>query len=213
MNNNKIERKGLMFIFSGPSGGGKSSVIKRLLSEMDDIELSVSVTTRGMRKGEVDGKDYYFVTEDKFKEMEKNNEFYEYVDSDFGPKYGTPKGKVDSLLNGGKDVILDMDYPGVVQLRKLAADRVIAISFIPPSIKILRERLINRGTDSMDVVEKRMSMAEKRIKEAEFYDYVVVNDDLDKAVEEVKAIIISTRLEKRNLTGLNNFINKVVEDK
>ena len=106
-----------------------------------------------------------------------------------------------------------MDYPGVVQLRKLAGDRVRAISFIPPSIKILRERLEGRGTDSREVIEKRMSKAESRIKEAEFYDYVVINDDLDKAVYDVKCIIESARLEKRNLCGLGEFVQNVVDDK
>ena len=213
MNSKNIQRLGSMFIFSGPSGCGKSSVIKRVLKEVDDIELSVSVTTRGMREGEVDGKDYYFISEEKFRELVNSNELYEYVDSDFGPKYGTPKVKVDELLRDGKDVILDLDYPGVQQLRKLAGDKVKAVSFIPPSIKILRERLEGRGTDSVEVIEKRMSMAEKRIKEAQFYDYVVVNDDLDKAVAEVKAIIEATRLEKKNLSGLNEFIERVVEEK
>lgn len=213
MKDREIQRQGTMFIFSSPSGGGKSSVIKKILNEVKDIELSVSVTTRGMRVGEVDGKDYYFISEDRFKELVEGEALYEYVDSDFGPKYGTPKAKVDELLKNGKDVILDLDYPGVVQLRKLAGDRVKAISFVPPSIKVLRERLVNRGTDSMEVIEKRMSMAENRVREAQFYDYVVVNDDLDRAVSEVKAIIEATRLEKNNLCGLNDFIEKVVEDK
>ena len=213
MKDKEIQRRGTMFIFSSPSGGGKSSVIKKILNEVRDIELSVSVTTRGMRVGEVDGKDYYFISEDRFKELVDSKALYEYVDSDFGPKYGTPKAKVDELLKNGKDVILDLDYPGVQQLRELAKDRVKAISFVPPSIKVLRERLVNRGTDSAEVIEKRMKMAEKRIREAQFYDYVVVNDDLDRAVEQVKAIIEATRLEKNNLCGLNDFIEKVVEDK
>lgn len=208
-----IQKQGTMFIFSAPSGGGKSSVIKRLLKEIDDIELSVSVTTRDKREGEIDGKDYYFVSIDEFKKMIDDNALYEYVDSDFGPKYGTPKKKIDELLCAGKDVILDLDYPGVQQLRKLAGDRVKAISFIPPSVRILRERLVNRGTDAMEVIERRMSMAEKRIKECEFYDYVVVNDDIDEAVEQTKSIILAARLEKRNLCGLNDVVKAILEDK
>lgn len=210
--NDSIQRQGTMFIFSGPSGGGKSSVIKRLLSELEDIQLSVSVTTRGMREGEVDGKDYFFISEEKFKELVANDSLYEYVDSDFGPKYGTPKKPINDLLSTGKDVILDLDYPGVQQLRKLAGDRVKAISLIPPSLRVLKERLVNRGTDSQDVIERRMSMAEKRVKECEFYDYVIVNDDLDTAVEQAKAIILSARIEKANLCGLNDFVKKVIED-
>lgn len=210
---NEIKRQGLMFIFSGPSGGGKSSVIKRLLAEMNNLVLSVSVTTRAKREGEVEGKDYYFIDEAKFKELVKEKALYEYVDSDFGPKYGTPKGAVDKLLCEGKDVILDLDYPGVVQLRALAGERIKTISFVPPSLKILRERLINRGTDALEVIEKRMSQAEKRVKECVHYDYVVVNDDLDKAVEEVKAIILAARSERKALCGLDEFVNQVVEQK
>lgn len=213
MENKKITKQGSMFIFSGPSGCGKSSVIKKVLKEVDNIELSVSVTTRGIRDGEVDGVDYFFIDVEEFKALVKNNALYEYVDSDFGPKYGTPKARIDELLASGKDVILDLDYPGVIQLRELAGNRVKAISFIPPSVKILRERLENRATDAKDVIEKRMSMAEKRIKECVFYDYVVVNDSLDKAVEEVKSIILAARLERKNLVGLDDYIEEVLKDK
>lgn len=208
-----IQRQGTMFIFSAPSGGGKSSVIKKLLGELDNIQHSVSVTTRGMREGEVEGKDYYFINEEKFKALVKDNALYEYVDSDFGPKYGTPKAPVDELLCAGKDVILDLDFPGVQQLRKLAGNRVKAIALVPPSLKVLRERLVNRGTDAADVIERRMSMAEKRIKESEFYDYVIVNDDLDVAVAQAKAIILAARAERQNLCGLNDYIRQVLEDK
>ena len=213
MENKKIAKQGSMFIFSGPSGCGKSSVIKKILKEVDNIELSVSVTTRGIRDGEVDGVDYFFIDVEEFKTLVKNNALYEYVDSDFGPKYGTPKARIDELLASGKDVILDLDYPGVIQLRELAGNRVKAISFIPPSVRILRERLENRATDAKEVIEKRMSMAEKRIKECVFYDYVVVNDSLDKAVEEVKSIILAARLERKNLVGLDDYIEEVLKDK
>ena len=165
MNKNKeIQREGQLFIFSAPSGGGKSSVIKRLLQELDDIQLSVSVTTRPMREGETEGKDHEFSDEDNFQAFGKERALYEYVDSDFGPKYGTPREPVDKLLRQGKDVILDLDYPGVQQLRKLAGDRVKAIALLPPSLKILRERLEKRGTDAPEVIEKRMKMAAKRYK-------------------------------------------------
>ncbi len=209
----EIQRQGTMFIFSAPSGGGKSSVIKKLLKELDDIQLSVSVTTRGMREGEVDGKDYYFISEEKFKELVQDKALYEYVDSDFGPKYGTPKKPVDDLLCAGKDVILDLDYPGVQQVRKLAGNRVKAIALVPPSLRVLRERLINRGTDAADVIERRMNMAEKRVKECEFYDYVIVNDDLDAAVMQAKAVILAARAEKQNLCGLETYVRQVLEDK
>ena len=209
----KLKNRGTMFIISAPSGGGKSTVLKEAMKDIDNIEHSISVTTRAPRGQEVDGVDYYFVSEEKFREMVDTNQFYEYVDSDFGPKYGTPKQKVDELLKNGKDVVLDLDYPGVQQLRALAGDRVKAISLLPPSLKILKERLVNRGTDSDEVIEKRMSMAEKRVNEAKFYDYVIINDDLDRAVEQLKAIILSTRIENKNICNLDECVKNIVEDR
>lgn len=207
-----IRREGQLFIFSAPSGGGKSSVIKRLLQELDDIQLSVSVTTRPMREGETEGKDYYFIDEDKFKALVKEKALYEYVDSDFGPKYGTPREPVDKLLKQGKDVILDLDYPGVQQLRKLAGDRVKAIALLPPSLKILRERLEKRGTDAPEVIEKRMKMAAKRIRESAFYDYVIVNDDLEQAVEQAKSVIVAARAERDKMCRFDEFLNGISEE-
>ena len=206
------QRKGTMFIFSGPSGCGKSSIIKRVLAEVDDIKLSVSVTTRAMREGEQEGVDYYFIDEAKFKELVQNQALYEYVDSDFGPKYGTPKGAVNQWLDEGKDVILDLDYPGVQQLKACAADKIKTVSILPPSLKILRERLIKRQTDSMETIERRMSMAEKRIKESCFYDYIVVNDDLEIAVNEVKSIVLAARAESKNLGHWDEFVKQIVEN-
>lgn len=208
-----LKRQGTMFIFAAPSGGGKSSVIKKVLSALKDIQLSVSVTTRQPREGEVEGKDYYFISEEQFKKLIKNQMLYEYVDSDFGPKYGTPKEPVEKLLEQGKDVILDLDYPGVQSLKAIAGDRVKAIALLPPSMKVLRERLVNRGTDAPEVIERRMNMAEKRIRESMFYDYVIMNDDLDKAADEAIAIIKAARVERKNLCGLEETINQIVEDK
>lgn len=208
-----LKRQGTMFIFAAPSGGGKSSVIKKVLSALKDIQLSVSVTTRQPREGEVEGKDYYFISEEQFKKLIKNQMLYEYVDSDFGPKYGTPKEPVEKLLEQGKDVILDLDYSGVQSLKAIAGDRVKAIALLPPSMKVLRERLVNRGTDAPEVIERRMNMAEKRIRESMFYDYVIMNDDLDKAADEAIAIIKAARVERKNLCGLEETINQIVEDK
>ena len=202
-----IRREGQLFIFSAPSGGGKSSVIKGILQQLDNIQLSVSVTTRQKREGEKEGKDYYFVEEEQFKQLVKKGALYEYVDSDFGPKYGTPKAPVDKLLNEGKDVIMDLDYPGVKKLRELAGDKVKAIALLPPSLKILRERLEKRGTDTSEVIERRMQMAVKRIKEAAFYDYIIVNDDLNEAIKEATAIIVAARAEMKGMSGLNEFLN------
>lgn len=207
-----IRREGQLFIFSAPSGGGKSSVIKGVLQQLDNIQLSVSVTTRQKREGEKEGKDYYFVEEEQFRQLVKKGALYEYVDSDFGPKYGTPKAPVDKLLSEGKDVILDLDYPGVQQLRKLAGDRVKAIALLPPSLKILRERLEKRGTDAPEVIEKRMKMAAKRIRESAFYDYVIVNDDLEQAVEQAKSVIVAARVERDKMCRFDEFLNGISEE-
>lgn len=209
----EMKRLGSMFIFAAPSGGGKSSVIKKVLGHLDDIQLSVSVTTRQPRDGEVEGKDYYFISEEQFKKLIKDKQLYEYVDSDFGPKYGTPKAPVEELLKQGKDVILDLDYPGVQSLKAIAGDRVKAIALLPPSMRVLKERLVNRGTDADEVIERRMSTAEKRIRESQFYDYVIMNDDLDKAADEAISIIKATRVERKNICELEEFINQIVEDK
>lgn len=200
-----------MFIFSGPSGCGKSSIIKRLLTEIEGIRLSVSVTTRNMRAGEKEGVDYYFIDDKKFKELVQKQALYEYVDSDFGPKYGTPKDVVDQWLSEGIDVILDLDYPGVQQLQAKVKDKIKTISILPPSLKILRERLINRQTDSMETIERRMMMAEKRVKESAFYDYIVVNDDLDVAVDAAKSIIFAARAEQKNMSDWKAFVEQIVE--
>ena len=211
MVHHNCKRNGTMFIFSGPSGCGKSSIIKRLLTEIEGIRLSVSVTTRNMRAGEKEGVDYYFVDDKKFKELVQKQALYEYVDSDFGPKYGTPKDVVDQWLSEGIDVILDLDYPGVQQLQEKVKDKIKTISILPPSLKILRERLINRQTDSMETIERRMMMAEKRVKESAFYDYIVVNDDLDVAVDAAKSIIFAARAEQKNMSDWKAFVEQIVE--
>ena len=211
MVHHNCKRNGTMFIFSGPSGCGKSSIIKRLLTEIEGIRLSVSVTTRNMRAGEKEGVDYYFIDDKKFKELIQKQALYEYVDSDFGPKYGTPKDVVDQWLSEGIDVILDLDYPGVQQLQAKVKDKIKTISILPPSLKILRERLINRQTDSMETIERRMMMAEKRVKESAFYDYIVVNDDLDVAVDAAKSIIFAARAEQKNMSDWKAFVEQIVE--
>lgn len=211
MVHHNCKRNGTMFIFSGPSGCGKSSIIKRLLTEIEGIRLSVSVTTRNMRAGEKEGVDYYFIDDKKFKELVQKQALYEYVDSDFGPKYGTPKDVVDQWLSEGIDVILDLDYPGVQQLQAKVKDKIKTISILPPSLKILRERLINRQTDSMETIERRMMMAEKRVKESAFYDYIVVNDDLDVAVDAAKSIIFAARAEQKNMSDWKAFVEQIVE--
>ena len=198
MGKNDTKKEGTMFIFSAPSGAGKSTIINRVVQDLGDVYVSVSATTRSPREGEVEGKDYFFVSKEKFQQMIKEDAFYEYVDSDFGPKYGTPKAKIDENLANGTDVILDIDYPGVQMMKAIAADKIKTIFIMPPSVEALRNRLVNRGTDSLETIQKRMSMAEKRIAESKYYDYIVINDDLNVAVNDVLKIIKDERAKKKN---------------
>ena len=181
-----------VIIISAPSGAGKTSLVKDLLSKVDNIQVSISHTTRSPRPGEVDGKDYYFVDSVKFSEKDAHGDFLESADV-FGNQYGTSTSKVQNLLGNGIDVILEIDWQGAEQVMKKINTKSIFI--IPPSIKSLEERLNSRAQDSKEVIEKRMNQAKSEISHYENYDYLIVNDDFDKASLELQSIIHSLRLE------------------
>ena len=154
----KKVRKGAMFIIEAPSGTGKGTVAKELLRRDKNIKFSVSVTTRPKREGEVEGVDYYFVSDEQYDEFLAQDAFYEHVDSQYGSRYGTLRSEVDSFINVGQDVLFDMDWLGARQMKAKAKDDVVTIYLLPPSIKELRRRLENRGTDSPEVIKKRMDL-------------------------------------------------------
>jgi len=181
-----------LIIISAPSGAGKTSLVKDLLTKVDNIQVSISHTTRSPRPGEVDGKDYYFVDSVKFNEKDSHGDFLESADV-FGNQYGTSISKVKELLDNGIDVILEIDWQGAEQVIKKINTKSIFI--IPPSIKSLEERLNSRAQDSDKVIKKRMNQAKSEISHYENYDYLVVNDDFDKASLELQSIIHSLRLE------------------
>jgi len=181
-----------VIIISAPSGAGKTSLVKDLLTKVDNIQVSISHTTRSPRPGEVDGKDYYFVDSVKFNEKVAHGDFLESADV-FGNQYGTSISKVQNLLDSGVDVILEIDWQGAEQVMKKINTKSIFI--IPPSIKSLEERLNSRAQDSKDVIEKRMKQARSEISHYENYDYLIVNDDFDIASLELQSIIHSLRLE------------------
>jgi len=181
-----------VIIISAPSGAGKTSLVKDLLDKVDSIQVSISHTTRSPRPGEVNGKDYYFVDSVKFNEKVAHGDFLESADV-FGNQYGTSMSKVQNLLDNGIDVILEIDWQGAEQVIKKINTKSIFI--IPPSIKSLEERLHSRAQDSKDVIKKRMKQAKSEISHYENYDYLIVNDDFDKASLELKSIIHSLRLE------------------
>ena len=153
IDNLKRVRKGAMFIIEAPSGTGKSAVVKELLARDPNIKFSVSVTTRQKRPGEVDGVDYIFVTDEQYDQFLAQDAFYEHVESQYSARYGTLRSEVDSFINVGQDVLFDIDWAGAREMREKAGDDVVTIYLLPPSIKELRRRLENRGTDSQEVID------------------------------------------------------------
>ena len=195
----------MMLVLSSPSGAGKTSISRRLLAEETGIVMSVSATTRPPRPGEVDGKDYYFYDQETFARMIANNEFLEHA-TVFDNSYGTPKKPVWDALDSGQDVLFDVDWQGTRKLRESAREHLVSVFILPPSIAELENRLKGRGQDSDEVVAGRMARAKSEMSHYEEYDYIVINDDLDASVENVKAILKAERLRKDRRTGLLDFV-------
>ncbi len=201
----EISRRGMMLVLSSPSGAGKTSISRRLLAEETGIVMSISATTRPPRPGEVDGKDYYFYDQETFARMVANNEFLEHA-TVFDNSYGTPKKPVWDALDRGQDVLFDVDWQGTRKLRESAREHLVSVFILPPSIEELENRLKGRGQDSDEVVAGRMARAKSEMSHYEEYDYIVINDDLDSSVENVKAILKAERLRKDRRTGLLDFV-------
>ena len=196
MNNN--DYSGKLYVFSGPSGTGKSSIVKPILDSREDCTFSVSATTRDKREGEEHGVNYYFVDRKTFTEMIDRNEFLEYAEY-VNNLYGTPKKPVLEQLNNGKNVILDIEVQGADQIKKQYPEAVL-IFIVPPSLEELERRLINRGTDSSERIAQRMDQAKREFSKINNYDYIVVNDVLEKAIKDADSIISSQdyRYSRRN---------------
>ena len=183
-----------MFIVSAPSGAGKTSLVRRAVAELDDLAVSVSHTTRPMRPGETDGVDYHFVDRDAFAAMVDDDRFLEYAEV-FGNFYGTSVDAVQACLARGEDVILEIDWQGAKQVRKKLED-VVSIFVLPPSRAVLLERLRARGSDSEAVIERRTAEAVVEMQQYHRADYLIVNDDFDKALAELKSVIVAHRVAK-----------------
>jgi guanylate kinase len=205
-------RKGAMFIIEAPSGTGKGTVIKELLKQDNNLKFSVSVTTRQPRAGEVDGVDYYFVTDEQYNEFLAQDAFYEYVDSQYGSRYGTLRSEVDSFINVGQDVLFDMDWAGARQMRKKAPDDIVTIYLLPPSIKELRKRLEGRGTDSKEIIEKRMGIILEKISHWDEFDYAIVNVNLQETVTKIQKIISGERMRRVRQVGLKGFVKELIQE-
>lgn len=182
---------GRLFVISGPSGAGKGTICKKLLESVD-ISISTSMTTRAPRPGEIDGKDYYFVTVDEFEEKIANGGMLEYARV-FDNIYGTPKDMVIKQLERGRDVILEIDVQGGLQIKEKMPEQAVLVFVLPPDLTTLRQRIIDRGTETEEVIDKRFNEAINEIKLIGEYDYYVVNDELDDAVYDLKAIIMAER--------------------
>jgi guanylate kinase len=200
-----IARRGLLLVMSSPSGAGKTTLSRKLLATDKNITMSISVTTRPPRPGEVDGKDYYFITKDRFAQMRDRGELLEYAEV-FGNFYGTPMKPVEEALLKGRDVLFDIDWQGTQQLAQAMEDDLVRLFILPPSADELQNRLINRAQDVSSVVAKRMAEASREISHWPEYDYVIVNDDLETSHNQVLAILSAERLRRRRRTGLTDFV-------
>ncbi len=211
MATNTLQRRGLMFILSSPSGAGKTTISRMLLQRDPEIKLSVSATTRPMREGEVDGKDYHFVSQEQFDQMVENSEFLEWA-TVFGNSYGTPKAQVKAGLREGQDYLFDIDWQGTQQLYQKMEVDVVRVFILPPSLEELQRRLNGRGTDSPEVIAARMERARAEISHWDGYDYVVVNDDVESCYAQVCEILHAERMRRARQTGLIGFVRELMKD-
>lgn len=208
---NRLARRGLMFILSSPSGAGKTTISRMLLDADDEIKLSVSVTTRPPRAGEIDGVHYYFVSDAEFDRMVEEDDFYEWAPV-FGHRYGTPKGRIRNALKEGQDFLFDIDWQGTQQVANAARADLVSVFILPPSREALQQRLVSRAQDSADVVAERMAKASDEISHYREYDYIVVNEDLDRSVESVRAILSAERMRRDRQVGMTGFVRTLQSD-
>jgi guanylate kinase len=204
-NRTSIARRGLMFVLSSPSGAGKTTLSRMLLKADRNVELSVSVTTRPRRPGEVEGRDYRFIDLARFEAMVKRNELLEWAEV-FGYRYGTPRRPVEKALRAGRDVLFDIDWQGTQQLREKARDDLVSVFILPPTIKELHRRLQRRAQDSRAIIVSRMAKAADEMSHWPEYDYVIVNRDIDDAFDQVQAILAAERLKRERRIGLSSFV-------
>lgn len=203
-----FQRRGLLYVLSSPSGAGKSTIARMLMASDEGVAMSVSATTRPIRPGEEDGKDYHFVTDERFDEMVAGGEFLEWAHV-FGHRYGTLKAEVLRVIEGGRDVLLDIDWQGTQQLKQVDPD-IVRVFILPPSMEELERRLRNRKTDSDEVVRRRMDRAAAEISHWAEYDYVLINNDAEKCRELVHNILKAERLKATRRVFLHDFVRELI---
>ena len=205
----KKNRKGLMLVLSSPSGAGKTTICKEILKKIKELKLSISYTTRPKRKSEVDGEDYFFISEKKFTEL-KTNDFFIEDAKVFDHLYGTPKNFVEENLIKGVDVLFDIDWQGAQKLSNFSKTDIVSVFILPPSNSILKERLKKRNEDSLEIVNKRMSKAKSEISHWIEYDYVLINEDLATCTDEIVTILKAERKKRDRQKFIFNFIEKLL---
>jgi len=205
----KLNRRGIMVVLSSPSGAGKTTLTKQILNTSKNILMSVSATTRQPRPGEVDGEDYIFLSKSKFSEMIDNDEFLEYAKV-FDNFYGTPRAPVEDALAGGFDIVFDIDWQEAQQLTQAAANDLVKIFILPPNVQELENRLRSRAQDSDDVIARRMSKSENEISHWAEYDYIIINEDITEAIEELNTIVNAERMKRLRQPWLGSFVKKLV---
>ena len=203
-----IKRRGLMLVLSSPSGAGKTTISRRLLYTEANLSLSISATTRPPRPGEEEGKDYFFVSDERFAGMVEQDELLEHAVV-FGNRYGTPKVPVVEALETGRDVLFDIDWQGTQQLRESARDDLVSVFILPPSTEELERRLHTRAQDSDEVVRGRMAKAADEMSHWPEYDYIIINDNLENSVRQVEAILTAERLKRERRIGLRAFVEQL----
>ena len=204
-----VARRGLMLVLSSPSGAGKTTLSRRLLEVDPSVALSISVTTRTKRSGEIDGRDYHFIDKPRFNQMVKNGDLLEWAEV-FGNLYGTPRNPVETALTAGRDILFDIDWQGTQQLREKVRGDMASIFVLPPSIAELERRLRQRAQDDDPVIKTRMAKAADELSHWAEYDYVVINDEIERAFADVRTILAAERLKRERQPALSGYVRGLI---
>lgn len=208
MSSSEIKRRGMLLVLSSPSGAGKTTITRALVDQDPALRMSVSVTTRPRRAGEIDGRHYHFISRERFDAMVRDDELLEHAVV-FGNCYGTPRGPVEAALAAGTDIISDIDWQGTQKLEATVRDDLVSVFVLPPSMAALEERLRRRAQDSDEVVRTRMSKSADEMSHWPEYDYVIINRDLEQSVRQVRSILIAERARRNRQIGLADFVDRL----
>jgi len=205
----KLKRRGMMLVLAAPPGAGKTSITRAIIEQDSHTKLSISATTRDKRPGENDGEHYYFVSEEKFRDMIDNEELLEYAQVYNKSMYGTPKAPIEEALSNGIDVLFDIDWQGHMKLRAMMPHDVVSIFILPPEFEDLESRLVDRGRDTPEDIERRVKKAMSEISHYNEFQYIVINDVFEESVKKVRAIIEAERLNRDRLRGIAEFVSEL----